>query len=152
MPEELDTFRELPSIGQILQQRLAAKGVAANGPLPPPGTVDPYELMMARKQAALRGEPVKQPELPPVQKWPEEDVKALEDYCKKMGILGFATRMNPKIALMQLKQQMGDYSGVPLEDRIPEGYEKIGTQNPYGPNYPYSNAVRGVEKKQVLHG
>ena len=152
MPEELDTFRELPSIGQILQQRLAAKGIAANGPLPAPGTVDPYELMMARKQASLRGEPVKQPEPPPVQKWPEEDVKALEDYCKKMGILGFATQMNPRIALMQLKQQMGDYSGVPLDDRIPEGYEKIGTQNPYGPNYPYSNAVRGVEKKQVLHG
>jgi hypothetical protein len=152
MSEQLDTFRELPSIGQILQQRLAAKGVNANGPLPAPGTVDPYELLMARKQAALRGEPVKQPDLPPVQTWPDEDVKALEDYCKRMGIMGFGTRMNPKIALMQLKQKLGDYSGTPLDERIPEGYEKIGTQNTYGPNYPYSSAVKAIEKKQVLHG
>ena len=151
MPEELDTFREMPGIGQILQQRLAAKGMTS-GPLPPPGTVDPYEVMMARKRAALSGEPANQPGPPPVQKWPEEDVKALEDYCAKMGIVGLATRMNPKIALMQLKQQMGDYSGVPLEDRIPEGFEKIGTKNTYGPNYPYSSAIKAVEKKQILHG
>ncbi len=152
MSEELDTFRELPDMGQILAQRLAQKGMA-NGPLPPPGTVDPYQVMLARKQAALRGEPVKQPDLPPVQQWPEEDVKALEDYCKRMGIMGFATKMNPKIALMQLKQQMGDYSGVPLEDRIPEGYEKIGTpSNTYSPSYPYSAAVKAPEKKQILHG
>lgn len=152
MPEELDTFRELPDISTMLAQRLAQRGVTVNGPLPPPGTVDPYELMMAKKQAALSGNPVKQPDLPIVQQWPEEDVKALEDYCKKMGVMGFATKMNPKIALMQLKQQMGDYSGVPLEDRIPEGYEKIGIKNTYSPNYPYSSAVKTVEKKQVLHG
>lgn len=152
MPEELDTFREIPDMSQMLAQRLAQKG-ATGGTLPPPGTVDPYQVMLARKKAALSGEPVKQPELPPVQQWPEEDVKALEDYCKKMGIVGFASKMNPKIALMQLKQQVGDYSGVPLEDRVPEGYEPLGTHsNTYGPNYPYSKAVRGVEKKQVLHG
>lgn len=151
MPEELDTFRELPDIEQILQQRLAAKGMV-DGSLPPPGTLDPYQVLLARKQAALRGDPVKQPELQPVQKWPEEDVKALEDYCKRMGVIGFATRMNPKIALMQLKQQMGDYSGVPLEERCPIGYEKIGTKNTYDPNYPYGSAAKAVNKKQVLHG
>lgn len=151
MSEDLNTFRELPDISQILQQRLAAKGMT-NGPSLPQGTVDPYELMIVRKRAALSGDPVKQPDLPPVQKWPEEDVKALEDYCSKMGIIGFATRMNPKIALIQLKQQMGDYSGVLLDDRIPEGFEKIGTKNMYDPNYPYSSAVKSVEKKQVLHG
>lgn len=151
MPEEFDTFRELPDMSQMLQQRLAAQG-ATGGSLPPPGTVDPYQVMLARKKAALSAETVKQPELPPVHKWPEEDVKALSDYCAKMGILGFATRMNPKIALMQLKQQMGDYSGVPLEDRLPEGYEKIGTKNSYGPNYPYSSAVSVAQKKQILHG
>ncbi len=152
MPEELDTFRELPDIGTMLAQRLAQRGVTANGSLPPPGTIDPYEVIMARKKAELSGTPVKQPDLPPVQQWPEEDVKALEDYCKRMGIMGFATRINPKIALMQLKRQMGDYSGVPLEDRIPEGYEKVGTKNTYSPNYPYSSATKPVEKKQVLHG
>ena len=84
-----------------------------------------------------------------IQKWPEEDVKELEDYCKRNGIVGFASRMNPKLALIQLKRQVGDYSGVALEDRVPEGYEKVGTPNKYGPGYPYSAAVA---KKQILHG
>ena len=138
-----EEFPTLPGFENLLQQRIAQKSVA-NSPLPPPGTVDPYELMVKRKTGETA--PV---DPATIQKWPEEDVKALEDYCKRNGILGFASRMNPKIALMQLKKQVGDYSEVALEDRVPEGYEKIGTPNKYGPNYPYSAAVA---KKQILHG
>lgn len=140
MSEEYPT---LPGFENLLQQRTVQKS-AANAPLPPPGTVDPYQLMLKRQKGETPAAP-----LPPVQTWPEEDVKALEDYCKRNGIVGFATRQNPKLALMQLKQQVGDYSGVALEDRVPEGYEKVGTPNKYGPSYPYSAAI---SKKQILHG
>ena len=135
-----EEFPTLPGFDNLLQQRIAQK----NPPLPPPGTADPYNLMLQRKKGEIK-------EIDPVtiQKWPEEDVKELEDYCRRNGIVGFASRMNPKLALMQLKRQVGDYSGVALEDRVPEGYEKVGTPNKYGPGYPYSAAVA---KKQILHG
>jgi hypothetical protein len=135
-----DEFPTLPGFENLLQQRVAQKSVA----LPPPGTADPYNLMLQRKKGEIK-------EIDPatIQKWPEEDVKELEDYCKRNGIVGFASRMNPKLALIQLKRQVGDYSGTPLEERVPEGYEKIGTPNKYGPSYPYSAAVA---KKQILHG
>jgi hypothetical protein len=84
-----------------------------------------------------------------IQKWPEEDVKELEDYCRRNGIVGFASRMNPKLALMQLKRQVGDYSGVSLEERCPLGYEKLGTKPKYNSNYPYEEAMR---KKQIIYG
>ena len=58
--------------------------------------------------------------------------------------MGVSSRLNPKLALMQLKRQVGDYGGVPLEERVPEGYEKIGTPNKYGPNYPYSSAIAKI--------
>ena len=135
-----EEFPTLPGFDNLLQQRIAQK----SGALPPPGTADPYNLMLQRKKGEIK-------EIDPVtiQKWPEEDVKELEDYCRRNGIVGFASRMNPKLALMQLKRQVGDYSGVALEDRVPEGYEKVGTPNKYGPGYPYSAAVA---KKQILHG
>ena len=139
-----EEFPTLPGFDNLLQQRIIQKAASASGPLPPAGTADPYQLMVKRKQAETA------PADPStIQKWPEEDVKELEDYCKRNGIMGFASRMNPKLALMQLKRQVGDYSGVALDDRIPEGYEKIGTPNKYGPGYPYSSAVA---KKQILHG
>jgi hypothetical protein len=36
-----------------------------------------------------------------VKKWPDEDTKRLEDYCAKMGIIGFGTKMNPISALAE---------------------------------------------------
>src|ERR1035437_5378920 len=135
-----EEFPTLPGSENLLQQRIAQKS-AVDGPLPPPGTADPYQLMLQRKKGETG--PI---DPATIQKWPEEDVKELEDYCKRMGVVGFASRMNPKLALMQLKRQLGDYSGVPLEERIPDGYEKAGTVNKYGPNYPYSEAIR---KKQI---
>jgi hypothetical protein len=106
--------------------------------------VDPYRLMLQRKQGETA--PI-DPSV--VQKWPEEDVKALEDFCRRNGIVGMSSRQNPKLALMQLKLQIGDYSGVPLEERCPIGYEKVGTRPNYNPNYPYSEALT---KKHIIHG
>lgn len=143
MSDEFAPYPDLPvNLDVMLAQRVAQKTS-----LPPPGTVDPYQVMLQRKKQAETGEA---PPLP-AQQWPEADVKALEDYCKKMGIVGFSTRQNPRIALMQLQKQFGeDYTGVPLEERIPAGYEKVGTHsNQYGPGNRYSDSVT---KKQVLHG
>ena len=139
MSEEYPT---LPGFEQMLQSRIAQKSGATA--FPPAGTVDPYKLMMQRKQGETA--PI---DPTTIQQWPEADTRELEDYCKRNGILGISSRLNPKIALMQLKKQVGDYSGVPLEDRVPEGYERTGTTNTYGSNYPYSQAM---VKKQILHG
>jgi hypothetical protein len=84
-------------------------------------------------------------------KWPEADVKRLQEYCLKMGIEGFNSGyLPPLVALAILKDKFGDdYTNVPLGERVPEGYEKRGTPSPYGPNYPYSEALK---RKQILHG
>ena len=75
---------------------------------------------------------------------------ALQDYCTKMGIMGFNTgRLPPAVALAMLKKQMGDYANVPLEERIPEGYEKCGTRPVSNPSYPFSPVTQA---KVILHG
>ena len=135
-----DEYPTLPGFEQMLQNRIAQK-ISATDSLPPCGTVDPYKLMLQRKN----GEST----LPPVQPWPEEDVMALNNFCQKNGIVGISSHMNPKLVLMQLRRQVGDYADTPLEERCPAGYERQGTPNKYGPNYPYSEAMT---KKQVLHG
>ena len=74
-------------------------------------------------------------------KWPEADVMRLQEYCIKMGIEGFNSGyLPPLVALAMLKEKFGD------NERIPEGH---GKQSPYGPNYPYSEALK---RKQILHG
>ena len=112
----------------------------------PAGAIDPYQLMLQKKK-----EEVKEVLPPDAPKWPEADVKTLQDYCTKMGIVGFNSgRMPPIAALALLKKEFGDdYTGVPLEDRVPEGYERRGTISSHNPNYPYSQAI---VKKQILHG
>lgn len=142
-----DIGNHMPDMAAALAQRIAArKAEEAGTTLPAPGTFDPYQAMLKKN----RGEtiPVDPDE---VQKWPEEDLKKLQDYCQKMGIAGFnCGRMHPIAALAMLKQRFGeDFSNVPLEERVPAGYEKAGTKSSYGPNYPYSEALR---KKQILHG
>lgn len=138
-----EEFPILPGFESMLQQRIAQKS-GINSPLPPAGTVDPYKLMMQRKSGETT--PI---DPSTIQQWPEEDVKELDDFCKRNGILGVSARMNPKLALMQLKRQIGDYSDVPLEERCPIGYEKIGTMPNYNPNYPYGAAML---QKQIIHG
>jgi hypothetical protein len=140
-----DISSRIPDLSTALAQRIAAKQAGNNASPVPNGAVDPYAVMLKKKSEG--GEVVNAP-LP---SWPEADVKKLQDYCTKMGIIGFsAGRMNPIAALAQLKAQLGDdYTGVPLEERVPAGYERRGTTSKYGPNFPYGEAMK---RKQILHG
>lgn len=138
----------IPDFGAAIAQRVASKAAEANGTaLPPPGTVDPYKIMLQRKQGITPDAST----LQTIPAWPEEQVKKLQDYCTKMGIVGFsAGRMNPLAALAMLKKQFGDdYTDIALEERVPEGYQKLGTKSQYGPSYPYSQAVN---QRKILHG
>ena len=149
-----DEYAPYPDVSEFLSQRLAQRIAAKQtnadtiDKLPPPGTVDPYKLMLQRKREA---EAIDNVDTSKVVTWPDEDVKKLQDYCMKVGIYGFNSgKISPLLALAQLKKQFGDdYTGVPLEERVPAGYEKRGTITPYNVNFPYSEAMR---KKQVLHG
>lgn len=147
MSDEFDSINNrLPDLGAVLAQRIAAKqgSVAAPSTTPSSEAFDPYKAILKKKEAETA--PI---DPATIVKWPEKDVKALEDYCKKVGIIGFnCGRMHPIAALSMLKQQFGDFGDVPLEERVPAGYEKIGSSG-YGPNFPYSKAVN---KKQVIHG
>ena len=149
MSEEFESINSrLPDLSAALAQRIAARQAEMNGTtLPPTGIIDPYQALLQKKKSTELGEvaPIN------VIKWPEADVKKLQDYCTKMGIVGFNSgRMPPLAALAHLKKQFGDdYTDVPLENRVPEGYEKKGTLSGYGPNYPYTEAMR---RKQILHG
>jgi hypothetical protein len=140
MTDEFTSYPDLPiNLDAMLASRIAGK-------LPPPGTVDPYKLMVQKKRQMDTDDL----NPGPVVRWPEEDVQALKDYCARMGIYGFNTKLNPRLVMAQLKQQFGnDYTNVPLEERVPPGYEKIGTKTPYGPNNSYSHTMR---QKQILHG
>ena len=131
---------KMPDFGQFLQKGLE-KDKAVN-----PGTFDPHALMVKKKEVE-KGEVE---DTTPKQVWPAADVKALEDFCKKMGILGFsAGKMSPIAALALLKQQFGIVDG-PYEHRVPAGYEKIGVKpTKFNPSYPYSDMMK---KKGVLHG
>lgn len=145
MSEEFEDINsKMPDFASVLSQRLSAK--TNSNSLPPPGTVDPYQLMLQRKKEETS-------EIDPstIQTWPEADVQKLQDYCNKMGIYGFNSgRIPPLLALAQLKKQFGnDYTGVPLEGRVPEGYEKIGNNPVYNKNYPYSEAMH---QRKILHG
>jgi hypothetical protein len=122
---ENGAFKELPDITQLLKQRLSDKKVSST-PVPS-GVKDPYTMMVKRNRVE-KG--LEEPELPPAQIWPQEDMDALQAYCQKMGILGFRCTMHPRLALQQLKQQCGDYSEIPLENRTPIGYQKLGTKAP----------------------
>ena len=146
MSEEFESINSrIPDLQSALAQRIASKQAESSAnTLPPAGTVDPYQLMLAKR----RGEtvPIKQED---VVKWPEESVNKLQDYCKKMGIVGFNSgRLPPLVALHLLRNKLGDnYTGISMEDRVPAGYEK--NTPPRTPNYPFSE---NVDKKQVLHG
>lgn len=138
-------FSTVPDIGAFLQRRLAMKKAEATAQVAPNG-FDPHKLMVQKHKIETGEVPV---DTTPAPQWPAEDVKALEDYCQKMGIVGFSTRQHPRLALQQLKQQMGDMSDIPLESRVPMGYEKSGTINSHNCNFPYS---KPQDKKSLLNG
>lgn len=138
-----DEFENLNSRIPDFASALAARAAANGGQTAPPGTFDPYKAMIKKKREMDSGDF----EPGPITRWPEEDVQALKDYCMKMGIYGFNTKLHPRLVLAQLKKQFGDdFTGVPMEERVPEGYEKMGTR--YSEKMPYSEAMR----RQLLHG
>ena len=63
---------------------------------------DPYKLLLKRKQH--QEEPISIPNI----QYNESDVKELEEFCQKYGILGVNFKnMNPKSILNMLKSKMG---------------------------------------------
>jgi hypothetical protein len=132
-----------PDFAQILVQRLAMKQAEAKPSVA--GGFDPHKLFVQKKQED-EGKPV---DTSNTVKWPEEDVKALEDFCQKYGVLGVnCGRMSPVAALAMLKNMMG-IDDRPLEERVPSGYQKRGTQSKFNPHFPYEASVKN---RQVLNG
>lgn len=131
MSEEFESLNSrIPDFASALMSRVNGQRTT------PVGTFDPYKAILNKKNQTDSGTP------PPTVQYPEEDVKALADYCTKMGIFGFNTRLHPRLALAQLKKQFGeDFSGIPLDERIPSGYQKIGTKSQSDPT-----------RRQVIHG
>ena len=69
---------------------------------------DPVALMAKRKQQRDDGN------LPPITSFNDNDIKELESFCHKYGIIGFnCGNMNPKAALRLLKMRMG----IPNEEK-----------------------------------
>ena len=145
MADEFENLSSrIPDFSAAIAQRVSQKQGTTTTPTPTP-SFDPYQAMLKRKEAETA--PI---DPATIKQWPEEDVKRLQDYCERMGIVGFSCgRMHPIAALAFLKEKFGgDYTDVPLEERVPSGYEKLGAEG-YGPSYPYSKAI---QKKQILHG
>jgi len=136
-------YSRAPDFNQMLGGMLGGKAPEAK---PGPNGFDPHKLMV-KKHKVETGEAL--PEIPKAPTWPEADVKALQDYCQRMGIIGFSTRHNPRLALAQLKQQVGDMSDISLENRVPLGYEKRGTLNSHNSNFPYQKPTS--VKKSLLN-
>jgi hypothetical protein len=115
----MSEFSTLPNFEMLLYNRIQQKNVTPKQD----GAFNPCDLLTKRKN----GEET----IPEIQQWPEDDVKALQDYCQKMGIAAVSSRLNPRYVLNMLKSKHGDvdYSGVPIQERIPPGYQKIGMKN-----------------------
>jgi hypothetical protein len=133
----------MPDFGQVVTKRLG--DIAKN-----PSGFDPHALMV-KKNDVNTGEVVDDT---PTQTWPEKDVKALEDFCKQHGIMGFnCGKMSPVAAMAMLKNMLGVVDG-PLAERVPFGYEKLGAKPMiYNQNYPYTTMIkRKAEQKTLLKG
>jgi len=104
---EFSEYPEMPNtFGQVISQR--SPTVIKDG------AFDPHQLML-KKKLTDSGESV---DLTPKHSWPDQDIKALEDFCKKYGLIGFnCGRMSPIAALSLLKQKMGVID-APVENRV----------------------------------
>jgi len=127
MSDEYESINsKMPDLETVLIQRISQKQASTNNQF------DPYQAMIKKKEAEnIPVDPTT------IKQWPEEDVKRLQDYCQKMGIVGVNNaRMPPVVMLALLKRQFGeDFTGIPLEERLPVGYQKINS-----------------DKKQVIYG
>lgn len=97
---EFTEYPEMPSLLDRISQR----------PVVNDGAFDPHQLMIKKK---LTDSGVNIPR----QSWPDKDVKTLEDFCLKYGIIGFnCGKMSPIAALAMLKQKLGVIE--PTENRV----------------------------------
>lgn len=131
----------IPDFQTLLAQRLTPSTHAMA-----PNRFDPHSSMIKKKQEGNGEIPVDTTSGP---RWLEKDIKVLEDFCNKHNIKGFKCGMMPPlVALAMLKDKLG-YTDLPLEDRVPDGYQKLGTPNEGSPSYPYSKAV---DQRVILNG
>lgn len=64
---------------------------------------DPYDIMLKNRNKELDTN-----EIPTVNKYLENEVAEIEEFCKKNGIIGFNIgKMSPSYALKLLKSKMG---------------------------------------------
>lgn len=98
---------KIPDFNQMMSQKVET--IKAGG-------FDPHKLMV-QKKLNDSGEYV---DTTPKQNWPEKDIKTLEDFCSKYGIMGFnCGRMSPIAALGLLKQKLGLIDSPSITERIP---------------------------------
>lgn len=98
------TSTNIPSFDTMLAKKI---------PSPTSSEFDPH-MLMVKKRLIDSGENVSNI---PKQSWPEKDIKALEDFCLKYGIIGFnCGKMSPIAALAMLKQKLGVIE--PTENRV----------------------------------
>ena len=99
---EYPTMNNVPSFEQMMTKKTIVND----------GGFDPHKLMINRKREET-GEIQ-----PQKQSWPERDIKTLEDFCLKYGIIGFNSgKMSPIAALALLKQKLGVIDS-PAENRV----------------------------------
>lgn len=134
---------KLPDFESMLYTR-ASKSSGIN--TAPKTVIDPYKMMVNKKENESL--PINTSE--EVVQWPENDLKLLKDYCQKMGIVGFSCgKMHPIAALAMLRQRLGDcYTNTPMNERIPIGYQKMGTLE----HIPHNQYQKNTTNKQILHG
>lgn len=135
-----NSVNNMPSFTNMLSQKLCGK-------IQPPQGFDPHAMMVKKHKIETGEVPV---DTTNKTNYPEEDIKELEDFCKKFNIIGFNFgTMPPKLALARLKAMVG-YDDRPLEDRIPMGYERGGTPpQTINSSFPYQKAF---DKRTLLNG
>ena len=103
---EFDAYPTMPSMEQVISQRIPT--------VTKDGSFDPHQLMV-KKKLTDSGESI---DTTPKQNYLEKDIKTLEDFCLKYGIVGFnCGKMSPIAALAMLKQKFGVIDS-PVENRV----------------------------------
>jgi len=111
MNEEIDDYQpkfvKMPDFNQMIAQKLSPSPSTSNNT-----GFDPHKLMVNKKKSE------DSMEMPVIHQWPENEVQALEDFCKQHGLVGISCgRMSPIAALAMLKNKMGIIDTTPLEQR-----------------------------------
>ena len=114
---ETESWPELPQ--GMMPQVIAA-------PPAPAGGFDPYKTMLMKKESDDGSKPI---DTTNTIKWPEEDIRKLEEFCKQYGIVGFSCgRMSPMAALALLKAKLGVVDGIPSENVLYSAKHRYGDQ------------------------